>query len=408
MFLSLPLSLLIASFLFAQDKPARPYRDFREQASPYAGPGRERAEPAEVSEVLIGYFGPNDPDDPQGGDLWRAAELATLDANTQGGYRGKPFRLVPVWSANPWGTGVSALARIAYQDKVWAILGGLDGPTAHLAEQVVAKARLPLVSPTSSDRTANVANVPWMFSVLPGDHRQVPCLAEVLATRAGARGFSFISAQDHDSRLFLAELERALKPHKLVPKFSHVLAAKNPDYPAAVRQVVSEDVPAVVVSAGVSPSARLVRELRSGGFKGLILGTHFMGRRGFLVEAGPAADGVLFPLLCAPASLPASFRDAFAKRYHIQPDYAAAHTYDSLNLLFAAIRRGGLNRAKIGDAIRGLSPYEGVTGTITWDKLGSNTRDVPLGTLRAGRIVPVDRAHGSTRDTKQKPRSSAR
>ena len=33
-------------------------------------------EPAEVDEVRLGYFGPADPDDPQGGDLWRAAQLA--------------------------------------------------------------------------------------------------------------------------------------------------------------------------------------------------------------------------------------------------------------------------------------------------------------------------------------------
>ncbi|MGC8639589.1 MAG: ABC transporter substrate-binding protein [Isosphaeraceae bacterium] len=375
-----------ASAAVSQDKPARPYRDFRQQASPYAGPGRERAEPSAVSEVKIGYFGPNDPHDPQGGDLWKAAELAVDQANKQGGYHGKPFRLVPVWSTNPWGTGVSSLARLAYRDKVWAFLGGIDGPTAHLAEQVVAKALLPLVSPTSSDRTANVANVPWMFSVLPGDHQQAPCLAEALSARAGARGFAVISAQDHDSRIFLTELERTLKPHKLAPKFSHILAGDTPDYAAAARQAISENVAAVVISAGASPSARLVRALRSDGFKGLILGTHFMGRRGFVAEAGPAAEGVLFPLLCDPGSLPASFRKSFEKRYHIQPDYAAAHTYDSLTMLFAAIRRAGLNRARIGDAIRGLSPYQGVTGTITWDKLGSNTRTVRLGTIRAGQL----------------------
>ena len=175
----------------AQDSasPKQPYRDFREQAAAYAGPGRERAEPADVSEVKIIYFGPGDPDHPDAGDLWRAAELAVDKANAETGFHGKPFRLIPVWSASPWGTGVSGLARLAYQEKVWAIIGGIDGPTAHLAEQVVVKARIPLVSPTSSDRTANVANVPWMFSVLPGDHRQAPCLAQALAAGTGPARF---------------------------------------------------------------------------------------------------------------------------------------------------------------------------------------------------------------------------
>ena len=66
------------------------------------------------------------------------------------------------------------------------------------------------------------------------------------------------------------------------------------------------------------------------------------------------------------------------------PDYAAAHTFDSVNLLIAAIRHGGLNRAKIGDALRSASPSAGVTGPITWDSLGSNTRPVALGTIARG------------------------
>ena len=59
-------------------------------------------------------------------------------------------------------------------DSVWAILGGIDGPSTHIAEQVTTKAWLPLLCAVSSDRTANAAVVPWMFSLLPGDHLQAP------------------------------------------------------------------------------------------------------------------------------------------------------------------------------------------------------------------------------------------
>ncbi len=164
-----------------------------------------------MAEVLLGYFGPSDPNHPDGGDLWKAAELAVSQANDKGGYKGKPFRLVPSWSDDPWKAGVAGIARMVYQDHVWAIIGGSDGATAHLAEQVAVKARVPLVSPTSSDRTANMANVPWMFSVLPGDHLQAPVLAAELSARSSPRGYAFVSSQDHDARLFLTQLERELK-----------------------------------------------------------------------------------------------------------------------------------------------------------------------------------------------------
>ena len=380
-----------------QRAPARPFRDFRQQATPYAGPGRENTLAVDVTEVLLGYFGPSDPDHPDGGDLWKAAELAVCQANAQGGYLGKPFRLVASWSEDPWRAGIAGIARMAYRDHVWAIVGGSDGPTAHLAEQVAVKARMPLVCPSSSDRTANMANVPWMFSVLPGDHLQAPILAAVLTTRSGRHGYTFLSSPDHDARLFLAELERALKRHQSAPRFTHVLAPGDPEMGAVVHQVVSDDVGAVVIAAGPADSARFVRELRAAGFRGLILGGHSMGRRQFLAAAGPAAEAVLFPMLCEPAAMPASFRLEFETRYHVPPDYAAASTYDALNLLIAAIRRGGLNRAKIGDALGALSPYPGVTGTIAWDKLGGNTRPVVLGTILAGEVVKFEGTNAGSR-----------
>ncbi|MCP5117243.1 MAG: ABC transporter substrate-binding protein, partial [bacterium] len=118
-------------------------------------------------------FGPSDPEHPLGGQMWQAAQLALELENDAGGYRGKPFRLIPAWSKDPWGTGTAELARLVYRHHVRAIVGGIDGSSTHLAEQLVAKARLSLVSPVSTDRTANLANVPWIFSLAPGDHLEM-------------------------------------------------------------------------------------------------------------------------------------------------------------------------------------------------------------------------------------------
>jgi branched-chain amino acid transport system substrate-binding protein len=121
-----------------------------------------------------------------------------------------------------------------------------------------------------------------------------------------------------------------------------------------------------------------------------------MGRRQFVLAAGPAAEGVLFPLLYDRDGLPSSFQSEFEYRYHISPDFAAAHTFDSVSLLIAAISRAGLNRAKIGDEIRKLSPYAGVTGRIAWDRLGSNNREVLLGTIRGGKVVRAETTSASS------------
>jgi ABC-type branched-subunit amino acid transport system substrate-binding protein len=71
-------------------------------------------------------------------------------------------------------------------------------------------------------------------------------------------------------------------------------------------------------------------------------------------------------------------------------DFAAAGTYDAVQLLVAAIRKAGLNRARIGDALRELTPWDGVAGTVRWDSLGGNTRPVQLGKVSVGRLVPLE------------------
>ena len=360
--------------------------DARSRQTDYVGPGREECPAADVKEVLIGYFGPSTPSDPRGGDMWNAACLAVEQANRAGGYNGLPFRLVAGWSDNPWGSGVTEVTRMAYVHKVWAVIGGIDGPSTHLAEQVVAKARLTLLSPASTDKTVNLANVPWMFSCLPADNLQAPVLAQAIASEVGDESFLLVSAVDHDSHLFTVELTRSFIQHKLAPSYHIEFKPGQKNYDGLVDEIVHTRAHALVLIAAARQSAQIISVVRQRGFKGLIFGGPCMGRRSFIEQAGDAAEGVVFPLLYTQSKESDSFEEKFTARFGKRPDYLAAHTYDAVNLLIAAIRKAGLNRARIHDSVRSLSPWQGVTGKIQWDPLGSNSRLIHLGTVRNGRV----------------------
>jgi branched-chain amino acid transport system substrate-binding protein len=337
--------------------------------------------------------------------MWNAACLAIEEANQAGGYKGLPLRLVPGWAENPWGSGVTQVTRMVYVHNVWAIIGGIDGPSTHLAEQVVAKARLTLLSPVSTDRTVNLANVPWMFSCLPQDHLQAPVLAEAIASlrlgsepalsfpkgqaSVGARAFILVSAVDHDSHLFTVELMRHFVELRLAPFYHYEFDPRKGNVTELAQQIADTRAEVLVLVAGGEASAQLIRDIREKGFAGSVFGGPCMGRRSFIEEAGKAADGVVFPLLYAGSAASKSFEDKFVCRFGKQPDYLAAHTYDAVNLLVAAIQKAGLNRVRICDALRELSPWQGVTGSIRWDGLGSNSRRVGLGTIRNGCVLPV-------------------
>jgi branched-chain amino acid transport system substrate-binding protein len=371
---------------FKKHTPCKVFFDARKHQTNYTGPGREEVCPNNIKEVLIGYFGPGTPFDPEYGDMWSAACLAVEQANKAGGYKGLPFRLVSSWSGDPWGSGISKVVRMAYVDKVWAVIGGIDGPSTHLTEQVAVKARLAVLSPASTDKTVNLANVPWIFSCIPGDHLQAPILVHSIASRIGKKPFLLVSAVDHDSHLFMIELVRSLAQRQLVPAYHLEFNPNERNVEELTEKIVNANAHALVLIANAHSSAQIIRIVREKNFTGLIFGGPCMGQRIFVEQAGKAANDVVFPLLYTPGKSSNSFEEKFASRFGKHPDYLAAHTYDAVNLLIAAIRRAGLNRARICDQIRRLSPWQGVTGCILWDSLGSNSRLIELGTIRNGRV----------------------
>ncbi|MDP6634158.1 MAG: ABC transporter substrate-binding protein [Phycisphaerae bacterium] len=354
-------------------------------------PPAETASSADTKEVRIGYFGPSDPKDRLGGDMWLAAQWAVEQANAAGGYQGTPFKLMPAWSSNPWSNGAKNLFDLVYKQRVRAIIGGIDGPSTHLAEQVVAKARLTLISPVSSDPTTNFVNVPWMFSAVPGDNLTAGPLVSEILRRTGGDGLVILSADDHDSRIFTLELRKALKKRRVgvQRQFEFRRGSKQTD--ELIANVIEMRPKALVIAAGPDDSARLVRRFRAQEYDGEVFGCAAMGRRIFDLKA---AGGAVFPLLYDPSSgskSAADFSKTFACKFGHSPDYTAAYTYDSVRILIAAIRKAGLNRAAIRAAVAGLSPWTGVTGSVRWDSVQSNAQVPPLGTVKNRRLIALPR-----------------
>lgn len=357
--------------LFAQDRSSGAYRDRRTVPLTYEGPGRDEPEPRGITEVKFAYFGPADTDASKGDSIWEGANLAIEEANEHGGYRGAPFVLVPAWAKNPWAGGAATLIETLYNDRIWAVIGGVDGATTHLAEQVVTKALVTLVNPAATDRSIHAANIPWMFSLVPGDPAHARLISELLHDRA--EPFVLVSATDHDSRAYVAALKSAFKQDRISPLLEMEFEDGRTAATELATRVLASRVGVVVVLADAQQGRIAIKALKDAGFPGMIVGGPLMRRSTDDVDR--ALEGVIAPVL---GEIPPAFSVAFSARYHVSPDYAAAFGYDAANILIRAVRQAGLNRAKIRDGVRALSPYEGASGTIEWDALGQNDRQLVL------------------------------
>jgi branched-chain amino acid transport system substrate-binding protein len=339
---------------------------------------------------VIGWFGPSDSDHPDFGDFWRGAVLALEAENAAGGYHGAPFRLRPAWSESPWQAGIGQLTRLVYDEAAWAVIGGVDGATTHLAEQVALKARFPLVSPGSTDSTANCGHVPWLFTGLPSDERQAPALVGRLRAELGQGRLAVVSANDHDSHATLVALRRELAAQRVSPA-TLVEWDAGEDIPGPLATQLLGVQPTVVLVIGPArEAAGIVVELRQRGFRGAIIGGATLARSSFGRAAGALAEGVIAPLLRESSPAWDAFARAYEARWHEAPDAGAAQAHDAVRLLASAVRAGGLNRARIGDALRALAPWSGAAGSVRWGALGGNLRPVGLARWQGGRLVPVE------------------
>jgi ABC-type branched-subunit amino acid transport system substrate-binding protein len=134
-----------------------------------------------------------------------------------------------------------------------------------------------------------------------------------------------------------------------------------------------------------------VAAVREAGYRGAILGGAPAARAAFRRAAGPAADGVLAPVAAETGPAWDTFARAYEARWSEAPDDAATHAYDAVRMATAAVRRAGLNRARIRDAVRALAPWPGASGTVSWNALGRNERATALGAWRGGRLAVARR-----------------
>jgi branched-chain amino acid transport system substrate-binding protein len=362
------LVIVLLSCAVVAQQQHEPYRGVEKRPLAFNGPGREDPEPSGLTSVSLGLFGPQGTSESQQEQIWQGANLAIERANQAGGYRGLPFRLVSVWTENPWAGGAAKLIRSVYDDNLWGIIGGVDSATTHLAEQVVAKAQLVLINPAATDRSIHAANVPWMFSCVPGDNVLAPLISNELKTRK--LPFALVSSTEHDARSFTKELNQAFKHDRLSPVAHFEFDTQSPRIDV-VKSVLGTRSGAIVVIANADQTRDFILTIRGAGYNKLIVAGPWLARTGAL----PDIVNVVLPQL---GDIQIDFRDEFARRYGHQPDYAAAHSYDAANLLITSIRKAGLNRARILDGMRAQSPYKGITGLIEWDALGQNRRDPQL------------------------------
>ena len=380
-----------------------PYQDFRKAGAGFYGDGREDPDPADLTAVRIGVLGPARL--AEGLQQRAAVQLALEDANRRGGYCQKPpasaggeiardnRRCIPyemIFRADdgPWGIGARQVVQFAYEDKVWAIIGGLDGQQTHLAELVVAKAWVPVVSPGATDSTIDYANVPWVFRAVPADTEQVSALLD-LAEKRGYRHLVALTEIQREAYSGFLRLKEGTGRRRHPLEMHLEYSALNPT--EIIPRLSGVPIDALLIWGRAEPALTLIRGLRKAGIGAPILGPASLATPQVAQSAGPLGQLTV----ASPCDLSRSdtgymeFARRFKERTEDPPSVIALYSYDVTRLVIEAIESAGLNRARIRDRLS-ATDYSGLTGKIVFTSLGGNPAAPVLMFLAGNRWVRLE------------------
>jgi ABC-type branched-subunit amino acid transport system substrate-binding protein len=385
---------LIGLLLLPFQDARQPYYDFAKAGAGFYGAGREAPDPEGLNAVRIGVLGPEK--DPEGLELRAGVQLALEEANRQGGYHGRiPYEMVFRPDDGFWGVVASRVVDLAYEDKVWTIIGGLDGQRTHIAELVVAKAWVPVVSPWASDSSIDYANVPWVFRCAPADSSQADALVAHVK-RAGFKRLVALTEIDREAHTGYRRLDERLERERL-PLAAHLQYPRTD--PTQVVPRIGEFAPdAILVWGSAHTAIPLIEALRAAGIRVPVLGPSALATRELVAKAASVGDVVVAAPFDLSVSSPglAGFAARFRAKSGSDPSPLACYAYDTARLVIAAIDSAGLNRARIRDALV-QTAFDGITGKIEFNSLRGNAAMPVLMIIRNGRWAREQPANAAAR-----------
>jgi branched-chain amino acid transport system substrate-binding protein len=373
----------------------KPYKEHFLLQMEYTGPGRAKPEPEDIETVKIGFIGPimstvsvatggKSHEEPMGIKMLQGARLAIEQANAEGGYlkRNIPFELVISNDNGLWGASGNEIIKMAYKDKVWAILGTIDGANSHIAIRVALKAEIVMMNSGDTDPTFIETNIPWVFRCISDDRQQSYLLVDHIYRKLGLKRIGIIRASNRYGRFGVREIRDGSRRlgYPIILEMAYKLGID--DFSLQLERLKEANLDAIVHWGDAPEGAQILNQMRAMGMDH----PYFACDRCLLDEfaeiAGENAEGVICTSPWNPDSKNeryAQFCEAFRKRFGEEPETSAAHAYDGMNMIIWAVQVAGLNRAKIRDLLAyRTKPWQGVTGDVILSACLDDVGDVYL------------------------------
>jgi branched-chain amino acid transport system substrate-binding protein len=352
------------------------------------------------TDIVIGIAGPLGR--PNGRSMKMAAQMAVDSINAHGGIDGRHVSIAWGDDDGDASKAIEVARKLRGNAAVVAVVGHVNSTASLKAATIynapesdsVQGSPVAEISPASSSPQLTGAGE-WTFRICPTDLEFSPALART-AAQLGRRRAAVLYADDDYGQGVATTFRDAFT------RGGGEVISNDPYLPAVytgentldpyLQRALRRGADALVIGGQAAEGLKIIAAARRLGFTGPILGSD--GLTG-VKDGGPVAEGVFVSSAFLPdrrSERAQQFVRQYRARYDELPDHRGAMTYDVIYMLKDAIQNGGASRRQIRDYIaqvgNGRAAYEGVSGTIKFDRNGDVIgKEVAVGVVHGGQLV---------------------
>lgn len=318
-----------------------------------------------------------------------AAQMAIDEVNTAGGLLvGETRYLIEVVVDDEGGpeTAVSAAHKLINQEGVVAIVGPMFSSSAIPVSEVAEAARIPMISPTSTNPQTTLGKH-YVFRASFIDDFQGLAMAHFAYKELGGRKSAVLYdvASVYNRDLAAAYQTAFEELGGQVAAVQTYTTDHNGGFSEQLAFIKAQN-PDILFLPNYTDDVLLQgQQAREMGIEAVILGGDSW--EGARLAGQPAFEQSFFSgHYCRDKTIPiiGDFSDRFEGIYGREPDGLTALTYDSLQLLFAAMQeQAAVTPEAIRDGLYQID-YQGITGTITFDETGDPVKSVAVWLIADG------------------------
>lgn len=316
--------------------------------------------------------------------------MIEAQVNAKGGVKGPdgkmhPLKVVIQDDASDETKAVLATKKLIDEEKVAAIVGPTLSGTSLAIVDTVQKAEIPLVSCAAAAKIVEpAAERKWVFKTPQSDHLIVTVLAEYLKSK-GLTKVGWLNVDYAFGQLGWIEFEKAAQKAGITVVANEKFGQKDVDMTPQLTRVKAANPQAVVIWS-IPPSASIAtKNFADLGMKMPLFQSHGVGNKRYIELAGPASNGVIFPVgkLLVAEQLPDSdpqksvllaYARDFEAKYGPRNTFGG-HAWDAIQIVLAGLQQAGTDRAKLRSAIEGLRNFVGISGVFDFSASDHNGLD---------------------------------